>query len=211
MSSVISVITTETTDLLEQCFGVGIIQFGEFERRDSKGQFDPILFAPTLLPSYAVLLRRIAKQMAAMLIAAEAQGVMPATTHLLAMPNVIPLATALAMALERPLMVPSAEHSGEIDGAYDFNVPTLLVTDLWATGAPEQALIKRAKPEGLHTLGIFSLLSLPTQAAPTQAMPSSPQLSLFALSQVLEVAQAHGRISATWQQAVEHWAAERAR
>ena len=48
------------------------------------------------------------------------------------MSGVVPLGTAVCLLNNMPLVVPASPDAAVIDGAYDVNVPTLLLTDVLA-------------------------------------------------------------------------------
>jgi orotate phosphoribosyltransferase len=141
------------SDLVQALARIGAIQFGQFEAEP--GIFDPVSIHLRLLPSYPSTLRALAEEIAPMV---RIDGL----THLLPTPSALPVGVAISLTTDLPLVYPAAGDPQTIDGAYDFNVPTILLTDVLTDGAAESALIKRARPLGLDVKAIVAILSIDT-------------------------------------------------
>jgi len=92
-------------------------------------------------------------------------------THLLPMPSAVPVGVAVSLAADLPLVYPAAGDPRTIEGAYDFNVPTILLTDVLTDGAAESALIKQAKPLGLDVKAVVAILSIDIGLSSIDGLP----------------------------------------
>ena len=137
-------------DFIAEFMRLGVIQFGQFAVHDKPGTFAPLKIDLGLLASYPAVLSTFADEIAPL---TTVEGI----THLLAMPPVIPLGTAISLKTEMPLLYPSAVDPEFIEGAYDFNVPTLLLTGVFTDGIAERAMIKRVKSAGLDVKMIVTV------------------------------------------------------
>jgi hypothetical protein len=135
-------------DLIQTLVRIGAIQFGQFEAQP--GQFDPVAIHLELLPSYPSVLRALAQEVAPLV---RIDGL----THLLAAPSMAPIGVAVSLAAELPLVYPLGDT---VEGAYDFNVPTILLTGVLRDGAAESELIRRVKPLGLDVKAVVALLNI---------------------------------------------------
>jgi orotate phosphoribosyltransferase len=138
-------------DLVASLVRIGAIQFGRFERQP--GVFEPIALNLRLLPSYPATLRALAAELAPLV---QIAGL----THLLTTSAAVPLGVALSLTTEMPMVYPAAGDSHTIEGAYDYYVPTVLLTDVLTDGAAERALIKRVKGMGLEVKAVVAVLDL---------------------------------------------------
>ena len=141
------------TELLTSLIRVGVIQFGQFSVPERPNTYAPITFNLGLLASYPALLGSLAAEIAPLV---QINGL----THMLALPSVIPLATAITLRTGQPLLYPAPADPDFIEGAYDYNVPTVLLTGVLTDGFAERALIKRVKSPGLHVQAIVSMIDL---------------------------------------------------
>jgi orotate phosphoribosyltransferase len=141
------------TDLISSLVHIGVIQFGHFERRDQPDAFDPVAINLRYVPSYPTILKALAAKVAPL---AQIDGL----THLLPMPAAVPLGTAISLLLEMPLVYPVASEPHVIEGAYDANVPTVLLTDLLTNGEAEFAMVKRVRGMGLIVKAVVTVLDL---------------------------------------------------
>src|SRR5262249_6496185 len=122
--------------------------FGHFET--APGTFAPVAINLGYVPSYPAILKALTNEIAPLV---KIDGL----THLLPMPSAVPLGTAVSLQLDMPLVYPGA---GEVmEGAYDANVPTVLLTNLLTDGAAEMAMVKRVKGTGLIVQAIVAVLS----------------------------------------------------
>jgi len=138
---------------LAQFIHIGVIQFGQFAVVDRPGVFAPIAFNLGLLASYPSILRAAAVAIAPL---TQIDGL----THLLATSTVIPLGTAISQVTGLPLLYPSALDPDFIEGAYDYDVPTVLLTGVLTDGFAERALIRRTKSAGLDVKAIVTVFDL---------------------------------------------------
>jgi orotate phosphoribosyltransferase len=134
---------------------IGAIQFGQFAQPGAPGHFAPVAFNLRYLPSYPHILSSLAAALAPLV------RTMP-TTHLLAMPAALPLATALSLQAALPLVYAAPDDADAIEGAYDYNVPTALLTDVLDDGAAERVMIGRARRHGLEVAALLSVIDLGT-------------------------------------------------
>ncbi len=141
-------------DVVQALAHIGAIQFGQFETEP--GVFAPLAIHLGLLPSYPGTLRALAAEIAPLV---RISGL----THLLTTPAAVALGVAVSLAAEVPLVYPSAVDGQTIEGAYDFNVPTVLLTDVLADGAMERDLIARVRPLGLDVKAVVAVLDLGNQ------------------------------------------------
>ncbi|MCC7451219.1 MAG: hypothetical protein IT324_27660 [Anaerolineae bacterium] len=139
------------SDLVASLAHIGAIQFGQFERQP--GVFEPLALNLRLLPSYPAILRRLAAELAPL-------ATITGLTHLLTTPAAVPLGVALSLATDMPMVYPAAGDSHTIEGAYDYYVPTVLLTDVLADGTAERALIKRVQGMGLEVKAVVAALDL---------------------------------------------------
>src|SRR5689334_10058309 len=149
----------QNADLVQALCRIGAIQFGSFERRDLPGTFAPIAINLQLVPSYPAIMRDLAAELAPLV---KADGI----THLLAAPSVVPLGAAVSLASNLPLVYPATGNPQTIEGAFDYNEPTILLTDIFGDGLSEQALAKRVASQGLDVLAIVAVIELGISAAP---------------------------------------------
>lgn len=152
------------TDLIPSLIRIGAIQFGQFERRDQPGTFDPVDINLRYVPSYPTILKALATEIAPLV---QIGGL----THLLAVPAAVPLGTAISLLLEMPLVYPVASEPHVIEGAYDANVPTVLLTDLLTNGEAELAMVKRVRGMGLIVKAIVAVLDLNPTASTVGGLP----------------------------------------
>lgn len=140
------------SDLIQSLLQVGAIQFGHFESHDNPGNFAPVSINLGYIPSYPHILKALATEIAPL---TQIEGL----THLLPMPTAVPLGAAISLSLGMPLVYP-ADESQVIEGAYDANVPTVLLTNLLTNGQAELAMAKRVKGMGLVVKAIVAVLDL---------------------------------------------------
>jgi orotate phosphoribosyltransferase len=140
---------------MRDLFTIGAVQFGVFPG----GQFGSVLLNLRLVPSYPAVLRNLAEQIRDQIktsitpIAKEG-----GLTHLLTTPGATPLGVAVALAVDLALVYPSPDQPGEIEGSYDYNVPTLLLTDVLTDGTAERKLIDNARRHGLHVEHVVAVI-----------------------------------------------------
>ncbi len=141
------------TEVIQSFIRIGAIQFGHFESRETPGTFAPVAINLRYIPSYPSILKALAAEIAPLV---QIDGL----THLLTMPSAVPLGTAISLSLDMPLVYPVASEPHVIEGAYDANVPTVLLTDLLTDGEAELAMAKRVKGMGLIVKVVVAVLDL---------------------------------------------------
>jgi orotate phosphoribosyltransferase len=141
------------SELIQSLVRVGAIQFGRFESQENPGTFAPIAINFRYIPSYPPILKALAAEITPLV---QIDGI----THLLAMPATVPLGTAISLTLDLPLVYPVASEPHVIEGAYDANVPTVLLTDVLMNGEAELAMVKRVKGMGLIVKAVVAVLDL---------------------------------------------------
>jgi orotate phosphoribosyltransferase len=150
------------TDIIQTLARIGVIQFGQFET--APGVFAPLAIRFGLLPSYPATLRALAAEIAPLV---RIDGL----THLLAMPAAVPLGVAVSLATNLPLVYPSSDDPPTVEGAYDFDVPTVLLTDVLTDGAAERDLAARVRSLGLDVKAVVAVLDLGKQPDRVVALP----------------------------------------
>jgi orotate phosphoribosyltransferase len=152
----------DTPDVVQALVRIGAIQFGQFETEP--GVFAPLAIRLSLLPSYPAILRALSAEIAPLVRIGD-------LTHLLPTPSAVPLGVAVSLAAEMPLVYPSTTGGHAVEGAYDFNVPTVLLTDLLTDGAAERSLITRVRPLGLDVKAVVAVLDLGREPDRVGALP----------------------------------------
>lgn len=179
--------------LVKRCLHIGAVQFGRFEVRGQPGMFAPLAINLRLLPSYADLLRDLAAELAPL---ASVAGL----THLLTMPATTPLGVLTCAQSGQTLVYPI---EGQIEGAYDFSVPTVLLTDVLTDGEAERALIKQARRDGLDIEAILAVVDFgrPIEGLPTQ------RRAWIGIDALLDACQQAGRLTVGMRATAEAWLA----
>ncbi len=139
------------SDVVRSLVQIGVVQFGQFEQQP--GVFAPLAINLRILPSYPEILKALAEEIAPLV---RIDGL----THLLPMPSAVPIGVAVSLAASMPLVYPAAGDPRQIEGAYDFNVPTVLLTDILSTGAAEQTMIDHVRGLGLDVKAVVAVLDL---------------------------------------------------
>jgi orotate phosphoribosyltransferase len=147
-------------DLIQALERIGAIQFGQFEQ--APGIFAPMIIRLGLLPSYPAVLKALAEEMAPLV---HIEGV----THLLAMPDAVPLGVAISLAAGIPLVYPAAGDPKHIEGAYDFNVPTVLLSDVLRDPTAEAAMIQHVKGLGLDVKAVVTVVDFEQEKGALEA------------------------------------------
>jgi orotate phosphoribosyltransferase len=130
---------------------IGAIQFGRFETHP--GIFQPLKINLRLLPSYPDVLALLADALAPLI---RFDGL----THLLTMPAAVPIGVAVSLKTGVPLVYPPADDPQFIEGAFDYNVPTLLLTDVLHGGSAEHAMMAHARKQGLEVGAVVAVFDL---------------------------------------------------
>ena len=143
------------SDLVHDLVRSAQFSSGSSRRKIVQGNSRPWRIRLGLLPPYPSILRALAQEIVPLV---RVDGV----THLLAAPNAVPLGVAVSLAADMPLVYPTSGDPDGIEGAYDYSVPTVLLTDLLSDGSAERALIKRVKSVGLEVRAVVAVLALGT-------------------------------------------------
>ena len=181
--------------ILHALLRIGAIQFGQFE--SAPGRFQPAHINLRLLPSYPATLRALADALAPLARATRQRGL----THLLAMPAATPIGVALALAADMPLAYPAPADLATLEGAFDYNVPTLLLTDVLTDGDAEMSMVQHARRQGLHVEGVLSVFRLGDQPSSADGLLRDAE-SLWGAADVLALAAAQtpylGKAVSAW-------------
>jgi len=176
---------------LQQLVHIGAVQFGQFEIKGHAGSFQPLKIDVRLLASYPEVLRALAAEFAPLV---RINGL----THLLAMPSMVVIGVAVSLHTGLPLVYPAGD---DLEGAFDYNVPTVLLTDVLADDAPTlektQRMIVHARKQGLDVEAIASVFDF---RAPHSGAFSIPVRSAYRLDAVLRLSP-----SPSMQNAVQAW------
>lgn len=136
--------------IAQELLRIGVVRFGHFE---DSGKARPIALDLGLLPSYPATLRRIAGALAPLV---EVESL----THLLTTPAATPIGVALGLHTGLPVIYPAPGDPASLEGAYDYDVPTILLTDVLADGAAETRLIAHARKQGLDVEALVAVIDL---------------------------------------------------
>jgi len=185
------------SDLILSLAQIGAIQFGRFECQDNPGTFAPLALNLRYIPSYPAILKALAAEIASLVKVANSN-----CTHILAMPGVVPLGTAVSLLTEMPLVYPTSPDSAVMDGTYDVNVQTVLLTDVLANGKSEASLAKRVKGLGLEVKIVVCVLDLGISG------PSINECPVHSWRDFSEVLPQLPELTATMRRAVEIWLGE---
>lgn len=143
--------------IIQQLAQIGAVTFGQFRVRES---FVPFACHLALIPSYPDVWNALADEIAGLVRAAGMRYVLPT-------PAAIPLGAVAALRAGLPLAFPTDGLHGHIEGAFNFNVPTVLLTDCLTDGAAEEALIRNAGRQGLDVEAVIAVID--TEQRPTLA------------------------------------------
>lgn len=177
---------------------IGAVQFGQFANPAQPGDFEPVRIHLPLLASYPDTLAALAR---ALIPLARLDG----ASHLLAMPGALPVAFALSLESGLPLVYPATDNPDRFEGAFDYNVPTLLITDVLAQGRDEAAMIQHVHRHGLDVKGLLAVYDLGLSGIFRGPKKVFTARSLWQPADVLRLA---AECSTTLGAAVSAWLAE---
>ncbi len=179
--------------LTSQLFDAGCVQFGTFTLKS--GLTSPIYIDLRLLVSHPALLRETAARMADL-----AQGLV--FDRIAAVPYAgLPIATALALAMERPLIYPrlqAKEHGTRraVEGAFQPGEVALLVDDLITRGDSKLEAIAPLEEAGLVVRDVLVLIDREQGGAADLARHGYRLHAVLRLSEMIDRLSASGRITA---------------
>lgn len=185
---------TTATTLAQQLATIGAISFGQFRVGE---RFLPFSLHLALVPSYPPIWEALAEVAARLLAATGKRFVLPT-------PTAIPLGAAAALRARLPLAFPTEGANGPIEGAFDYNVPTVLFTDSLTDGAVEETLIRNAARQGLEVEAVIALIDVgqrPLRSGHLRPVAWHTLASLVADLDVTLIPSAMRRAIAAWQQA----------
>ncbi len=186
---------TDQKTFLHDLSRVGAFQFGQFEVRGAPGLFQPLALNLRLLPSYPALLAALAESLVPLV---RIDGL----THLLTTPATTPIGVAVSLASGLPLVYPAPDDAHHVEGAYDYDEPTVLLTDVLSDGAAERALIQRVHGLGLSVRAVVAVLDLGIHPGATGGLPLAAWGRLPVLLDLLGEA---GELSPAMNAAVQTW------
>jgi len=178
-------------DVFSELLRIGAVQYGQFEVRGKAGEFAPFSINLRLLPSYFAVMAGLADELAPLL---KVTG----TTHLLTMPSVTPLGVLASQAADRMLVYPL---DGQIEGTYDFNEPTVLLTDVLTDGVSELAMIKQSRRDGLDIKALVAVIDI---GWPIPSL-TVERRAWMRFDDLLNTSQAVGKLTVTMRSTIDRW------
>lgn len=181
-------------DLTRTLSQIGAIQFGQFE--SAAGTFQPLAINLRLLPSYPLTLHAVAQEIAPLV---QIAGL----THLLTTPAATPIGVAASLITGLPLVYPAADDPRTIEGAYNYAVPTVLLTDVMTDGKLEQTMIAQVRSLGLYVQAVVVVIDLDIRCPETLLdIPVNVWMPISALLA------ANTMLTASMRAAVQDWLAQ---
>jgi uridine monophosphate synthetase len=174
----------------------GCVRFGQFTLKS--GIVSPIYLDLRQLISYPVILQRMARAYAATL---RAEGL--AFNRLAGIPYAgLPIATAIALEMDRPLIYPRREAKdygtkAVIEGAYAAGETALVIDDLATTGGAKIEAIQKLEAAGLKVRDVAVLIDREQGARETLAQAGYRLHAVCTLRQLLDAWRQSGAITAT--------------
>lgn len=151
------------SDVVGSLIQIGAVQFGQFEQQP--GVFAPLTINMRILPSYPEILKALAAEIASLV---RIDGL----THLLTTPATIPIGVAVSLATSIPLVYPAFGDPRHVEGAYDFNEATVLLTDILRDGTDEQKLSEHVRGLGLDVKAVVAVIDLGICAKTSSPFPA---------------------------------------
>ncbi|MFQ6102055.1 MAG: orotate phosphoribosyltransferase [Anaerolineae bacterium] len=181
-----------TNQLTNQLFNTGCIQFGTFTLKS--GLTSPIYVDLRLLVSHPPLLGEVARAMAEV-----ARGL--AFDRIAAIPYAgLPIGTALALKLDRPLIYPRKEikpHGTRraIEGAFEPGETVLVVDDLITRGDSKLEAIEPLEAAGLAVHDVLVLIDREQGGAADLARRGYRLHAILRLTEILDTLRGSARIT----------------
>lgn len=186
------VIPFHSHPLILQLHDAGCIQFGEFTL--ASGKRSPIYLDLRRMASYPQLLRAAAMAYATLLRPL-------AFDYLAAVPYAaLTIGTAVALAMERPLIYPRKEAKAygigqAVEGVFETGRPAVVLEDLVTSGGSVLRAITTLEEAGLQVSDVVVLIDR-EQGGPQQLAAKGYRLhAVLSLTQIVDTLQATGRIS----------------
>ena len=177
--------TARVDALAADLLAAGCVRFGEFTLKS--GLVSPIYLDLRQLISHPAILRRTAQAYAAL---ARSAGL--AFDRLAGIPYAgLPIATALALELDRPLLYPRREAKdygtrAAIEGAFAAGETALVVDDLATNGGAKIEAIQKLEAAGLAVRDVMVLIDREQGAGPALAEAGYRLHAVCTLRQLLE-------------------------
>lgn len=147
-------------DLLLELHRIGVFQFGRFARDNGNPPrtFDTYQLQTGLIASYPAVLALAAERLS-MGVRDFIHELGTPIEYLYCTPESLPLATAVSLRLNMPLTYPSPGKDGHIEGAFDYDIPTVMITDVLTPDRSEQMWVKLGESAGLRMKALLALIS----------------------------------------------------
>jgi uridine monophosphate synthetase len=192
----------DQTNLVLHLHDVGCVQFGQFTL--ASGQPSPIYIDLRRITASPSLVRLAAQAYAALLRSLEFD-------HLAAVPYAaLTLGTAVALALDKPLLYPRKEVKAygmgrSIEGVFQAGDRVVVIEDLVTSGGSVIKSIEQLAAAGLTVQDVAVLIDREQGGAETLAARGYRLHAVLKMTDILKTLQEAGRISAAERERVEHY------